>query len=86
MTDYILVSRTTCDDALVLLREHQRLIVDTETTGLHPWTGARVCGVSVTTPDLTGTAYFPVRHQGEVNLYRDQYDALLDLLDHTFFF
>lgn len=54
------------DDAFKLLSQHNDLAYDTETSGLKPHLGARICGHTTSVP--TGTReltnfYIPVRHQ-----------------------
>lgn len=56
----MLVTPHNLNYALEYLRKCDELTVDTETTGLSPWTGDRVCGIAI----LGGNKsfYFPLRH------------------------
>ena len=64
----MLVTERNFDRTLDYFSEFPRLIADTETTGLHPWLGDRVCGVSLTSPNLHLARYFPFRHAPGGNL------------------
>src|SRR5690349_2851410 len=56
-----------------------RLVLDTETTGLHPWLGDRACGISLALPDLTHICYFPYRHPDD-NLPTSYWKKLIKFL------
>lgn len=56
----------TFQEMLTILRACQRVAYDTETSGLHPHLGARICGHSFTaclSPQELTNWYVPVRHQ-----------------------
>jgi len=68
------------------IEAHHRLDVDTETTGLRPWHGDRIVGVSVATPHKhrplrrEDCFYFPIRHAPGGNLSQRAYRGLLAVL------
>ena len=76
----MLVSKKTFQWAIDGFLDWDRLIVDTETTGLHPWLGDRLCGISLATPDLSHICYFPFRHEPGDNLPLRYLKALIQLL------
>lgn len=76
----MLVSKKNFQRAIDGFLDWDRLIVDTETTGLHPWLGDRVCGVSLATPDLSHICYFPFRHEPGGNLPLRYLHSLIQLL------
>jgi DNA polymerase-1 len=76
----VLVTKRSFQWAIDGFLDWDRLIVDTETTGLHPWLGDRLCGVSLATPDLSHICYFPFRHEPGGNLPLRYLRALLQLL------
>ena len=65
---------------LAPFRGQPRLILDTETTGLHCWTTDRVVGLSLATPDLRHRVYAPVRHEVGENITASQYRQITKLL------
>lgn len=79
----MLVTQDTFADDLAPFQGARRLVVDTETTGLHPWLGTRICGVSLATTDLSHVCYFPIRHKRGENITRRQYRQLLQMLAET---
>jgi len=63
-----------------LLRHFEKatdLVADLETTGLHPFSGHRLCGVALEAGGVS--AYFPFRHKEGQNLSPDLLSPLLDL-------
>lgn len=66
----MLVTATNFEKTIKLLRDSKRLLLDVETTGTHPWTGDRICGVALCRPDFerTGRFYFPIAHEPGGNL------------------
>lgn len=64
----MLVTERNFDQALDGFADESRLVIDTETTGVAPWQGDRICGVSLATPALEHLAYFPFRHKPGNNL------------------
>lgn len=76
----MLVTRSNFDRCFDWFVDQPRLVGDTETTGLHPWLGDRVCGVALATPDLKRRCYFPIRHAPGGNLRWSQYQQLISLL------
>ena len=77
----MLVTADSFDWALDGFTGHKRLIADTETTGLHPWLGDRICGVSLATPALDHVCYFPFRHEPGGNLKRRHLGRLISFLN-----
>ena len=77
----MLVTEENFDQALDGFAEESRLVVDTETTGIHPWQGDRICGVSLATPALEHICYFPFRHRLGQNLSRPYLDILIGFLN-----
>lgn len=63
----MLVTERNFDRALDGFVGFPRLILDTETTGTHPWLGHRICGISLATP-FDYLCYFPFRHRPGGNL------------------
>lgn len=61
------------------LRE-RRLVKDTETTGLNPWRGDRIVGLSLAIPSLRHVVYFPIRHNVGENITLTQYREITNLL------
>ncbi len=78
----MLVTERNVSSVLELLSRHKRLVVDTETTGLFVWHGARIVGVSVATPGAKREEcfYFPFRHLRGGNLSVQRRKQLMRVL------
>lgn len=85
----MLVTERNVSDVLVLLDRARtatgRLVLDTETTGLYTWHGARLCGISVAVPPARRKHcyYFPFRHEPGGNLSKDRMLQLFYILHRT---
>ena len=74
-----IVTWVSLDDALGALENAREVVVDTETTGLKPWHGARLCGVGLAiTPELG--FYLPFRHETGENLDLEEMQDLWEAL------
>ena len=60
-TSRFLVTADSFEDVLQLVASSVEVVVDTETTGLWPWHGDRLCGVGIAVNAEDGY-YFPFRH------------------------
>lgn len=77
----MLVTEKNFDQALDGFADESRLVLDTETTGIHPWQGDRMCGISLATPALEHICYFPFRHRLGRNLSQSYLDILIGFLN-----
>lgn len=78
----MLVTDRTFSRTMDRLCQCSELVVDLETTGLKPWHGHRLIGVSVCIPGEPDGYYLPFRHKAgaEANLDPSALVALLDVL------
>lgn len=78
----LIQTETEMNQALVLTdKEDQALIIDTETNGLHPYSGNHIIGISWYLPSCNKSFYAPFRHEhkdgSDVNLSDDALQALI---------
>ncbi len=76
----MLINSDNFGEATEWFSRQKRLIVDTETDGLRPWHGNRLCGISMTDPKLQVKAYYPFRHEPGGNLSLGHLRKLLRML------
>lgn len=77
-----MICRTLSD--LPDLSHAKTIIVDTETSGLRPHQGSRMCGIVIGTDDSEQGWYVPIRHLGDKNLPLDNVRRWLQVtLGHT---
>lgn len=78
----MLVTIDKYETALLHLKNKNYLVVDTETTGLHPFNGDKICGIAISDID-NHTFYFPFRHEQGYNLPENLITPLINILEET---
>lgn len=78
----MLVTERNVGSVLERLSKAPRLVVDTETTGIYPWHGARLIGVSIAPPGAPRKHcyYFPFRHKHGSNLGVTRMRQLIEVI------
>ncbi len=74
----IVTSSAQVDKVIAKLHAAERVVVDTETSGLEPWKDDRQCGIGFAFPDKSGY-YLPFRHP-DSNLKMDVLPELFEAL------
>jgi len=59
---------------------HRQLVIDTETSGLSPWHGDRICGIAIGPLCSNETFYIPIRHRRPVSTVAKDSGADLSFL------
>jgi DNA polymerase-1 len=79
----MLITRDAVEYLFSWLADLDEVALDTETTGLDPWSGARLCGISLANPakGYPGSFYVPFRHAGEDNIAIEILGDLLRVLE-----
>lgn len=73
-----LVTKDNLDEFYDWIADKGEIAVDTETTGLNPWNGDRLCGISIGAEGKN--FYLPFRHAQGTNLGLDVLSGVIDLL------
>ena len=76
----MLITPNNFDKHIERFARYPRLITDTETDGLNPHLGNKICGVSMVGPDLRNACYFPFRHAPGGNLGKTHFRRLMQMM------